>query len=164
LIWASRPGNELPVLIIVTNNNCGISTPYNMQHGEKNIADRGKAFGIKTMIVDGNNVEDSYAAIENAMSYVRKERKPLLLEASVSRLYGHSSASGAMLNKKEIDPLIIFEKKLEKEKILTRKQMDKIRGDYETEFRALAEQVRNEPQPTADMIYDHIYWQQTGKE
>ena len=26
LVWSSRPGNELPVLIIVTNNQWGIST------------------------------------------------------------------------------------------------------------------------------------------
>lgn len=164
LVWASRPGNELPILMIVTNNRRGISTPYSTQHGEKNIADRGKAFGIKTMLVDGSDVEASYEAIRKAMAYVRKERKPLLLEASVSRLYGHSSASGAMLNKEEVDPLTVFEKRLEKEKILTRQQMDKIREDYETKFRAFAEQVRNEPQPTAESIYDHIYWQQTGKE
>jgi 2-oxoisovalerate dehydrogenase E1 component alpha subunit len=28
LVWASRPANELPILIIVTNNKWGISTPY----------------------------------------------------------------------------------------------------------------------------------------
>src|SRR5579863_7303674 len=40
LIWASRPGNELPLLMIVANNGWGISTPASEQHGETLIADR----------------------------------------------------------------------------------------------------------------------------
>ena len=51
LIWASRPGAKLPVLMIVTNNEFGISTPAGTQHGEKHIADRGKAFEIETAII-----------------------------------------------------------------------------------------------------------------
>ena len=34
LVWSSRKGNELPMLILVTNNQYGISTPYEGQHGE----------------------------------------------------------------------------------------------------------------------------------
>src|SRR5213079_2847109 len=46
LVWSTRPGQELPVLIVVTNNGWGISTPADSQHGERAIIDRGKAFGI----------------------------------------------------------------------------------------------------------------------
>ena len=55
MIWSTRPGNELPVLMIVTNNGWGISTPACSQHGEKHIIDRGKAFGIPGEVVDGND-------------------------------------------------------------------------------------------------------------
>ena len=109
LIWSSRPGAELPILMIVTNNQWGISTPAATQHGERNIADRGKAFGLKTNVIDGNDPEDAYAGIKDAMEYVRKERKPFLLEANVSRLYGHSSSSGANFISEEADCLVKFE-------------------------------------------------------
>src|SRR6185436_19506542 len=33
LVWSSRKGQELPLLILVTNNRFGISTPYAGQHG-----------------------------------------------------------------------------------------------------------------------------------
>ena len=66
LVWSSRPKSELPILMIVTNNEFGISTPYQGQHGEKNIADRAKAFGIKTMIINGNDVEESFMAVQEA--------------------------------------------------------------------------------------------------
>lgn len=162
LIWSSRPKEELPILIIVTNNQWGISTHANSQHGEKYIADRGKAFGIETMTVNGNDVEASYVAIKTAMDYVRKERKPFLLEAFVSRLYGHSSASGATFHPEEIDPIAVLEDKLEQAKILKRTEMDKIRENYNEEFRLLAEQVKSEPQPDPKSIYDYIYAPQTN--
>src|SRR5438874_2596463 len=97
LVWASRKGCELPLLMIVTNNRFGISTTYEGQHGYEQISERGKAFGMPTAVVDGNDPEASYAALEKALAYVRTERKPYLLEAMVSRLRGHSSASGANL-------------------------------------------------------------------
>ena len=60
LIWSTRPNEELPVLMVVTNNKWGISTHANTQHGEKNIADRGKAFGMKTMLVNGLDSKSIY--------------------------------------------------------------------------------------------------------
>lgn len=164
LVWSSRPGNELPILMIVTNNQYGISTPAATQHGEKNIADRGKAFGIKTMIINGNDAEASYQAIEEAMNYVREQRKPLLLEAKVSRLYGHSSASGAMLQTHEEDPLVILEQKLVTAGQLTQDQAKNMRNRYEEEFRVRADKIRQEPQPDPQSIYDFTYWQQQDKE
>lgn len=163
LVWASRPGFELPILMIVTNNEWGISTPYAAQHGEKSVADRGKAFGIKTMLINGNDVEESYLAIQEAMNYIRKERKPVLMEAKVSRLYGHSSATGCNFVTSETDCLATFEKRLEDGKILTRKQMDKIREDYNQQMLEIAQQVKQEPLPDGSTIYDHVYFEQKGK-
>jgi 2-oxoisovalerate dehydrogenase E1 component alpha subunit len=50
LVWSSRKGFELPILITVQNNGWGISTSFEGQHGETHVADRGKAFNMKTMI------------------------------------------------------------------------------------------------------------------
>ena len=64
LVWSSRKGSELPMLMIVTNNQYGISTPYEGQHGDDQISDRGKAFGMPTAMIDGNDPEASYAALQ----------------------------------------------------------------------------------------------------
>ncbi len=163
LIWSSRPKHELPILIIVTNNQWGISTHASTQHGEKSIADRGQAFGIKNRVINGNDVIESYEAIQEAMQYVRSTRKPFLLEAKVSRLYGHSSASGAVFQKDEVDPLALFEQKLLQSGDLTPEKINSLRTRYTEEFQALAEKIKNEPQPDPESIYDFTYWQQKGK-
>ena len=157
LVWSSRKGNELPLLMIVMNNRYGISTSYDGQHGETNIADRGKAFGMPTAIVDGNDVEASWEALEKALHYVRTEKKPYLLEASVSRLRGHSSASGANLVTNEVDPLERFEKTLEERGIMTRAQMDKLRAEYTQELLEASRRVRLEPQPDPKDIHRWVY-------
>jgi 2-oxoisovalerate dehydrogenase E1 component alpha subunit len=157
LVWSSRKGHELPVLIIVTNNEYGISTPYAGQHGELRVADRGKAFGMPTMTVDGNDPEVAFAALAKAMEYVRTERKPFLLEAMVSRLYGHSSASGANFVKDEADCLARFETKLIDRKLITREKADEIRARYTEELLAASKRVREEPQPRPESIHDFVF-------
>jgi 2-oxoisovalerate dehydrogenase E1 component alpha subunit len=157
LVWSSRPANPLPVLIIVTNNKWGISTNYASQHGEKRISDRGKAFGIESKTIDGNDPEVSYREIQAAMEYVRSERKPFLLEAMLSRLYGHSSASGANKTNDEADCLVGFEKRLEDRKLLTRAQMDEMRARFTAELLAAHKKVKEEPQPDPSSIHDFIF-------
>ncbi|HEU0032008.1 MAG TPA: thiamine pyrophosphate-dependent dehydrogenase E1 component subunit alpha [Kofleriaceae bacterium] len=157
LVWSSRKGNELPMLMIVTNNRWGISTPYAGQHGCDQIAERGKAFGIQTAVVDGNDPEASYEALQHAIEYVRTKRKPYLLEAMVSRLRGHSSASGANLVKEEIDCVAVFEQRLEERKLITRAQIDHLRETYTQELLEASKRVVKEPQPSPESAFEYIF-------
>jgi 2-oxoisovalerate dehydrogenase E1 component alpha subunit len=157
LVWSTRPGNELPILIVVTHNQWGISTSASSQQGAKNIADRGKAFGMQTRTIDGNDPIVSYLELQKAMAYVRKERRPFLLEANVSRLYGHSSASGANFVTVEQDCIVEFERKLEAHGVLTRADMDQVRTRWTEEIANKARQVRDEPLPEASTIWKHIF-------
>src|SRR5215471_18189808 len=157
LNWSSRPGNQLPMLIIVTNNQWGISTAASAVQGSKTIADRGKPYKMRVKTINGNDPVTSYLELKEAIGYVRKERKPFLLEAMVSRLYGHSSASGANFVTAEQDSIVEFEKKLEAHGVLTRAEMDQVRTRWTDEITAKARQVRDEPLPEPSTIWKHIY-------
>lgn len=157
LIWSSRRGAELPVLITVQNNAWGISTAYQGQHGEEFIADRAKAFGIKSMVINGNDPVESYVKIREQMDYIRKTGKPAFIEAKVSRLYGHSSASGANKVDNEADPVFVYEAKLLKAGLLKEASARALWAKYEEEGVRAAEQARGEGVPTSESIWDHIY-------
>lgn len=159
LIWSSRPERPLPLLITVQNNGWGISTAYEGQHGEKNIADRGKAFGMRTRVIDGNDPIGTYVALKEEMDYIRKERKPVLLEAYVSRLYGHSSASGANLSEGEKDCLAMFEERVKKAGLFSDQDVLSLRKSFEDEAREAMETARKEAFPSPDSIWDHTYYQ-----
>jgi 2-oxoisovalerate dehydrogenase E1 component alpha subunit len=157
LVWSTRPGQELPVLIVVMNNGWGISTPACSQHGERQIIDRGKAFGIPGEVVDGNDPIASWHAIARAMEYCRHKRRPYLLEAMVSRLYGHSSSSGALRVKGEPDAIELFEHRLHKAGVLDEAAIEQVHDEARVEIEAALEQVLQEPMPTPADIETHTY-------
>jgi 2-oxoisovalerate dehydrogenase E1 component alpha subunit len=105
LAWSSRPNDALPIVIVVTNNGGGISTSFESQHSEASVSERARPFGIQAAQVDGLSVDESFSLLEHAFSYVRNERRPFLVEAHVSRLWGHSSSSGANREVDADDPL-----------------------------------------------------------
>lgn len=157
LVWSSRKGQELPILITVQNNGWGISTSYVGQHGESTIADRAKAFNIRSRVINGNDPIEAYNAIGEEVEYIRKTGKPSFIEARVSRLYGHSSASGANRVEGETDCLVEFQKKLIKDGLISKKQADATWARYEEECAEAQKQVRTEPAPTAESIWENIY-------
>lgn len=157
LIWSSRRGQELPMLITVQNNKWGISTSFEGQHGEKHIADRGKAFGIRTAVINGNDPVESYLALQTEIEYIRKTGKPVLLEAQTSRLYGHSSASGANRVQNEVDCVVEFQEKVLKSGVMKKVEVDELWQMYEAEAREAQETVRLEPAPEAESIWDQTY-------
>ncbi|WP_413558252.1 thiamine pyrophosphate-dependent dehydrogenase E1 component subunit alpha [Bdellovibrio sp. HCB209] len=157
LVWSSRKGQELPVLITVQNNGYGISTPYEGQHGETHIADRAKAFNIRSRVIDGTNPVETYIALKEEMDYIRKTGKPSFLEVKTTRLYGHSSADGANRKTDLFDPVYKFQEKLIAAGILTEKSAAKIWELYEEEGVKAQEQARAEAGPASDTVWDHVF-------
>ncbi len=157
LVWASRKDNELPMLITVQNNMWGISTSFDGMHGETEIADRARGFNIRSRVVNGNDPVESYVALKEEMDYIRKTGKPSFIEAKVSRLYGHSSASGANLVGNEEDCIKSFSQKLISKKVMTEKDVKRIWEQYEAEALAATEEARKEAVPTSDSIWDNVF-------
>jgi len=157
LILASRRAQELPLLITVQNNKWGISTSYEGQHGETNIADRAKAFNIKSRVINGNDPVEVYLCLTEDMAYIRKTGKPAFIEAQVSRLYGHSSASGANPVMTEIDPVKEFERALLKANILKTKEVKALWEEFEAEGVLAAATARSEQVSASESIWDHVY-------
>jgi 2-oxoisovalerate dehydrogenase E1 component alpha subunit len=162
LVWSSRPGQELPVLICVTNNHWGISTPYEQTQAVERISDRAVAFGIKSKSIDGNDPISAYLELKEAFEYVREERKPYLVEATVSRLYGHSSASGANLNQSEPDCISLYEQRLEAHGVLSRAEAEAVHEKYADLMAELARQAKDESQPEGREIWDHVFFGEPG--
>ncbi|MCX7809049.1 MAG: thiamine pyrophosphate-dependent dehydrogenase E1 component subunit alpha, partial [Deltaproteobacteria bacterium] len=157
LFWAARPAFELPILIIVANNGWGISTPEHEVQGGAHIADRAAPFGIRCAVIDGNDPEIAYRVLEEAMDYVRRERKPFLLEAYVSRLYGHSSSSGANYVESEVDCLEEFEKKLINRGLRKREECQALREAANRFFLEASKMVVLEARPPGELIWEHVY-------
>jgi len=157
LVWASRPALPLPMLILVANNEWGISTAARPQHGEEHVCDRGEAFGIRTAVCDGNDPEASWFALQDAMDYVRSERRPFLLEAKLSRLYGHSSSSGSNYVEEELDCLDALADTLEDRGWRSKAETAALRASLEEKMQAWYKQAIGEPEPEPEDIWRFVF-------
>jgi 2-oxoisovalerate dehydrogenase E1 component alpha subunit len=156
MIWSTRPGFELPVLMLVTNNGWGISTSVESQHSEEHIADRGKPFGIPSEYVDGNDVVASWRAVRRGLAYCRSERRPYLIEARVGRLHGHSSSSGAARVQGETDCVPLLEERLLAAGV-ERHELEQVHAEAKVEVETAVQQAIKEPKPTTADIYRYTY-------
>lgn len=157
LVWASKPNRPLPMLITVQNNKWGISTAYQGQHGETHIVDRGKAFNMETVLINGNDPIETYLTLKEKIRYIRENRCPVLMEAFVSRLYGHSSADGANYATREVCCIALFEKKLKKMNLLTEKEQKNTWESLKEEAKNIQQEIQQEKAPAPDSIWDHVY-------
>jgi 2-oxoisovalerate dehydrogenase E1 component alpha subunit len=111
---------------------------------------------MRTEVINGNDPIESYLKLKEALAYIRKEGKPVLLEASTSRLYGHSSASGANMNN-ELDCIVEFGERLKAWGYITDKEIAATFERYELEARQAQEQARTEPVPQPEDVWKYIY-------
>ena len=124
---------KLPVIFLIENNGYGLSTPVDEQYACKNLSDRAHGYGIEGMTIDGNDIELVYDTISNYGASIRKNPRPVIIEAKTFRVRGHEEASGVkyvpakLIEKwKKKDPVYLFEKKLIKDKLLSQKKIDLI--------------------------------------
>lgn len=122
---------DLPVIFIIENNGYGLSTPSNEQFRCKNFVDKAIGYGIEGVKIDGNNILEVYDTVKMLAESIRKNPRPVLLEAITFRMRGHEEASGTKYVPKKLmddwakkDPLMNYEKYLVKEKVIDKKYID----------------------------------------
>ena len=130
---------QLPVIFCIENNGYGLSTTTKEQYHCKDLADRGKGYGIDSFILDGNNIIEVYEKVLKLADSIRKRPRPILIEFKTFRMRGHEEASGTKYVPAELmaeweakDPIVNFKNFLFNEKILT----TKIDEDYTNEIKA----------------------------
>src|SRR5207253_2073213 len=101
--------------------------------------------GIQGEIIDGNDTVASWHAVARALDYCRRERRPYMIEAMVSRLHGHSSSSGALRVKDEPDCLDLLEEKLADARVLSRSECAAIRAAAAEEAEDALQECLKEP-------------------
>src|SRR5260370_36262495 len=80
---------KAPFVLILENNLWAYSTPVGRQAPLVNLADRAKAYGIDSYIVDGNDVVAGYTAGKEAAERARAGEGPTLVAAQTDRRLGH---------------------------------------------------------------------------
>jgi TPP-dependent pyruvate/acetoin dehydrogenase alpha subunit len=155
---------KAPFVLILENNQWAYSTPVRRQVPLENLADRAKAYGIASYIVDGNDVAAVYKTTKEAVDRARVGEGPILIEAKSMRMRGHAQHDAADYVPKEMkeywekrDPIARHEKFLMEQKLLDAKGKQEI----ETKINTLLEKERdfaeNSPMPPPELAEQGVY-------
>jgi 2-oxoisovalerate dehydrogenase E1 component len=132
---------KLPVIFVIENNGYGLSTPTSEQYNCKDLADRALGYGMKSYILDGNNILETYHAFTKIAADLRKNPEPVLVECKTFRMRGHEEASGTKYVPQELmdtwaekDPIGNYEKYLLANNILGEAEIAKIRDNFKKEI------------------------------
>ena len=149
---------QLPVLFCVENNGYGLSTPTKEQYRCKDIADRGKGYGMESFVLDGNNIIEVYTKMEKLAASIRKRPRPILVEFKTFRMRGHEEASGTKYVPKELmdewskkDPVDNFRTFLLEQRILSEKQDTALRDSITSEINEHLKKAFDEAPIVPDM-------------
>ena len=144
----------LPVIFMIENNGYGLSTPSNEQFKFRHFIDKGPAYGMDTLQIDGNNVLEVYDTVRQAAQSIRKNPRPMLIEAITFRMRGHEEASGTKYVPQELfekwakkDPVENFERYLLEGLVLTQKAMESIKEELKAEIEAGLQEAFAQPMP-----------------
>ena len=83
---------QTPTIFICQNNQYAISVPREKQTHSKSIAQKGVAYGIPAVQVDGNDAFAMYNAAKQAIERARSGGGPTLIEAVTYRLGNHTTS------------------------------------------------------------------------
>ncbi len=111
---------KVPLILIIENNGYAFSTPASEQYASRTLAERGAAYGIPGVRVDGCDAIAVLREVSTAVARARRGGGPTLIEAVVGRMRGHSEGDDSIhllsaeerKRYEEADPVLRFERML----------------------------------------------------
>ncbi|MBZ5538946.1 MAG: thiamine pyrophosphate-dependent dehydrogenase E1 component subunit alpha [Acidobacteriia bacterium] len=155
---------KAPFVLILENNQWAYSTPVRKQVPLVDLADRAKAYGISSYIVDGNDVAAVYTTAKEAVDRARAGEGPILIEAKTMRMRGHAQHDPAEYVPPEMfeywkkrDPIARHEKFLLDEKLLDAQGKAEIEKKIDTLLEKDREFAENSPLPPPELAAEGVY-------
>ena len=155
---------KLPVVFAVcTNQFCELS--YMCEHyPTEDVAPRAAGYDIPYDIVDGQDIEVTYAATQKAIDHARSGQGPYLVEYKTFRMALHFSGDpGGYVNQEDLDkwgkrdPIDLCRKKLLDRGFLSADGDAALRKQVTDEIDQAVEAAMAEPDPTLDDLFEGVY-------
>lgn len=157
---------ELPIIFIIENNGYGLSTPVNEQYRCEQLADRAKGYGMKSKVIDGNNIIEVYETIKEVKEKILHKPQPYLIECMTFRMRGHEEASGTKYVPQELfeiwskkDPVQNFENYLLAKNIIDEAFIEATKNTIYAEIEEGLQLAFNEPEimPETEKELQEVY-------
>lgn len=154
-----------PVVLVCQNNHWSISVPTARQTAAKTIAVKGRAYGIRSVRVDGNDLLAVYAVLADAASRARRGEGPTFVEAVTYRIGAHSTSDDPTRYRadaeveawKKKDPVLRLSKHLRHLGAIDDAWEKALDEELAAEIGAVIQEVEALPPPPRTSLFDDVY-------
>ena len=155
---------QLPLVVVVENNEWAISVPFSAASATETIAERAPGWAAKGIRVDGNDVEAVASAFGEAVARARQGEGPTIIEAMCYRFRGHFEGDADTYrteqekeDRRSVDPLAITRNKVLEAQLATENELEAEEESIVQEVRRMLAEVRMEPKPASDTALQHVF-------
>jgi pyruvate dehydrogenase E1 component alpha subunit len=154
---------KLPIIYVIENNHYAMGTSVNRSSAEDQLYKRGESFRIPGIQVDGMDVLACRGAAEEALSWVRAGKGPIILEMKTYRYRGHSMSDPAKYRTREevqamrdnSDPIEGAKRELEKLGV-TEADLKTIEQEIRKVVNEAADFAESTPEPDPAELYTDV--------
>ena len=154
-----------PVVFFCRNNGWAISVPTERQTASETFAQKGNAYGVPGVRVDGNDVFAVISAVRAAVARGMRGEGPTLIEALTYRMGGHSTSDDpnayrgldALQAWAERDPIARVRRHLEGRGIWSDAQEDALKRELDERLRAAVHIAETTPRPRVETLFEDVY-------
>lgn len=158
---------KLPTLFVCENNLYATEVPFAYASGNPSVGNRGPAYGMESLTVDGNDVLAVYEAAGEAVQRARSGEGPTLIECLTYRTRAHSEGmrDAGYRTQEEVDswkardPIPRYQKWLLENEEAGEEELAEIEAEVKQTVAEAAEFARNSPWPEPESVDQHIFSQ-----
>lgn len=156
---------KLPVLFVCENNQFATEVPFSYAAGNPQVANRGQAYGIPGIEVDGNDVLAVYDIAGDAIQRARAGGGPTLLECKTYRTRAHAEGMGDFTYRtredveewKTRDPIQRLHTSAVEQKLAKSEAFAAIDAEVQAQIAEALQFAENSPWPEAASATTHVY-------
>jgi len=156
---------QVPVVFIVQNNQWAISVPREIQTGSGTLAQKGIAYDIPCLQIDGNDPLAMHVAITEALDRARKGEGPTLIEAVTYRLMMHTTADDPKKYRTteeeksawEKEPLLRFNKYLKDKGFWDDSKEEALRSELKAQVEEAVQEFESPKDWKQDEPFGHVF-------
>ncbi|MCA9597627.1 MAG: pyruvate dehydrogenase (acetyl-transferring) E1 component subunit alpha [Myxococcales bacterium] len=156
---------KTPVVFFCRNNGWAISVPVERQTASETFAEKGVAYGVPGVRVDGNDVFAVISATRKAVERAAQGGGPTLIEALTYRMGGHSTSDDPTRyrDKKVLepwatrDPLERLRQYLETQRRWSQEQEESLRQQIDARVKEAVSAAESTAAPTLETMFEDVY-------
>src|SRR5665647_1279653 len=155
---------SLPVLFICENNHYAMSDSFEQMVAQPDLSQRGTAYGVKSVNVDGMNLPKVYEVAAEAVARARGGAGPTLIVADTYRYLGHMAGDTEIYRSveevqrwRDRDPIAALVAELTEAGVLSETQWSEMQTEVADEVEAAEQFARNSPFPDSAWATTDVY-------